>query len=119
LPAGCAAPTLRLTGFIFDEDSSMHSAYLIVEIEVKDSQAYKAYTAATPAVVAKYGGEFIVRGGRVDTREGAAPAGRVVVIRFPSYEKARAFYDCEDYAALLALRLSITDSRAFIVEGAD
>ena len=69
----------------------MPPAYLIVEIEVKDSQAYKAYTAATPAVIAKYGGEFIVRGGRVETREGAAPAGRVVVIRFPSYEKACAF----------------------------
>jgi uncharacterized protein (DUF1330 family) len=97
----------------------MPCAYLIVEIEVKDSQAYKGYTAATLAVVAKYGGEFIVRGGRVDAREGAAPAGRVVVIRFPSYDKASAFYDSEDYAELLALRLSITDSRAFIVEGAD
>ena len=97
----------------------MPPAYLIVEIEVKDSQAYKAYTAATPAVIAKYGGESIVRGGRVETREGAAPAERVVVIRFPSYEKACAFYDGEDYADLLALRLSVTDSRAFIVEGAD
>ncbi len=95
----------------------MPAAYLIAEIEVKDPEAYKAYTAATPGVIAKYDGEFIVRGGRLEVKEGAAPAGRVVVIRFPSHEKAREFYESGDYAELLALRISITDSRAFIVEG--
>ena len=97
----------------------MSPAYMIVEIDVKDPEAYKAYTDATPGVIAKHGGEFIVRGGRVDAKEGTAPRGRVVVVRFPSYGQALAFYDSEDYAELLALRLSLTDSRAFIVEGAD
>jgi len=97
----------------------MPPAYLIVEIEVKDPEAYKAYTSATPAVVAKYGGEFIVRGGQFDAKEGTAPRGRVAVIRFPSYEKANEFYGADDYADLLALRLSLTESRAFIVEGVD
>ena len=97
----------------------MPPAYLIAEVEVKDPQAYKAYTAATPAVIAKHGGEFIVRGGRFEAKEGVAPGGRIVVVRFPSYEQALAFYDSDDYAGLLALRLSITESRAFIVEGVD
>ena len=97
----------------------MQAAYLIVEIEVKDAQAYTAYTDATPGVIAKHGGEFIVRGGRLEAKEGAAPRGRVVVIRFPSCEKALGFYESEDYADLLALRLSLTDSRAFIVEGVE
>lgn len=96
----------------------MPAAYVIAEIDVKDPEGYKNYTAATPGVVAKFGGEFIVRGGATESKEGAAPRGRIVVIRFPSLDKARAFYDSDDYAELLALRISLTDSRLFLVEGA-
>ena len=53
------------------------------------------------------------------SKEGRAPLGRVVVIRFPSYEKAKAFYESDEYASLLALRLSLTDSRLFLIEGID
>jgi len=97
----------------------MPSGYLIVEVEVRDAERYKDYTSATPAVVAQYGGEFIVRGGKFETLEGAAPRGRVVVIRFPSYDRALEFYRSDDYAELLKLRLALTESRAFLVEGAD
>ena len=97
----------------------MSFGYLIGEIDVKDPEAYKEYVAGTPAVVAKFGGEFIVRGGQFVPKEGRAPHGRVVLIRFPSYEKAKAFYDSDEYAGLLALRLSLTDSRLFLIEGID
>ena len=97
----------------------MTFGYLIGESDVKDPEAYKQYVAGTPAVVAKFGGEFIVRGGKYVAKEGRAPLGRVVVIRFPNYEKAKAFYDSEEYADLLALRLSLTDSRLFLIEGVD
>jgi uncharacterized protein (DUF1330 family) len=100
-------------------DTDMAYGYLIGEIDVKDPEAYKEYVAGTPAVVAKFGGEFIVRGGKLESMEGSKPAGRVVVIRFPSYEKAKAFYESEDYAGLLSLRLSLTDSRLFLIEGVD
>jgi uncharacterized protein (DUF1330 family) len=97
----------------------MSFGYLIGEIDVKDPEAYKEYVAGTPAVVAKFGGEFIVRGGKTLAKEGQPPLGRVVVIRFPSYEKAKAFYESREYAGLLALRLSLTDSRLFLVDGVD
>lgn len=97
----------------------MAYGYLMVEIDVKNPERYPEYTSATPAVVAKYGGEFIVRGGRVESLEGSPPRGRVVCIRFPSYERALEFYRSDDYADLLKLRLSLTDSRAFVVEGAE
>ena len=97
----------------------MPSGYLIVDIDVKDPEGYKSYTAATPAVVAKYGGEFIVRAGRVEALEGEPPRSRVVVIRFPSFDRAMKFYRSDDYAELLKLRLSLTDSHAFVVEGAE
>jgi uncharacterized protein (DUF1330 family) len=67
-------------------------AYLIVEMHVTDPQRYERYKAAAPAAVKAYGGEYLVRGGRQDTLEGDWNPHRVVVLRFPSYEQAQAFY---------------------------
>jgi uncharacterized protein (DUF1330 family) len=97
----------------------MPAGYLIVEIDVADTERYAGYSARTPAVIAKYDGEFMVRAGRTEGLEGAPPRGRVVVVRFPSYDRALEFYRSDDYADLLALRLSISESDAFVVEGAD
>ncbi len=97
----------------------MPAAYLIAQIEVKDPARYEAYRVDVPAAIAAYDGEIIVRGGAVESLEGEAPPGRVVVLRFPSMERARAFYHSDEYADLLALCLAVTESRLFIVEGAD
>jgi uncharacterized protein (DUF1330 family) len=67
-------------------------AYLIVEMHVTDPQRYERYKAAAPAAVKAYGGEYLVRGGRQETLEGDWNPHRVVVLRFPSYEQAQAFY---------------------------
>jgi uncharacterized protein (DUF1330 family) len=97
----------------------MPAAYLIAQVDVKDPARYEAYKAGVSAVIAAYGGEYIVRGGAVETMEGEAPSGRVIVLKFPSMEQARAFYHSDEYADLLALRLEVTESRLFIVEGAE
>jgi len=39
------------------------SAYVIAEIEITDPAAYEEYRKQVPAVIAKYGGRFTVRGG--------------------------------------------------------
>ena len=46
-----------------------------------------------------------------------APKGFIVVIGFDSVEKARAWYDSPDYAAIRPFRQSSTKSRIFIAEG--
>jgi uncharacterized protein (DUF1330 family) len=97
----------------------MPSAYMIAQIDVTDPETYKKYTAQTPGVIAKYGGEFIVRGGTVDSKEGEPPLGRVVVVRFPSMEQAQTFYNSGDYGPLIELRQSASNGSLFIVEGAD
>ncbi len=97
----------------------MPAGYLIAQVDVKDAEKYETYKAGTPAAIAKYDGEFIVRGGQFEAVEGAPPLGRVVVVKFPSYARALEFYRSDDYKDLLALRLSVSDSRTFIIEGAD
>ena len=74
-------------------------AYLIVEMQISDAEQYKAYMAAAPAFVQAHGGEYLVRGGGHETLEGDWQPHRLAVLRFPSFERAKAFYE-GDYSAM-------------------
>ena len=67
-------------------------AYLVVEMKITNPEQYERYKAAAPAAVKAYGGEYIVRGGRQETLEGDWNPHRVVLLKFPSFEQAQAFY---------------------------
>ena len=95
----------------------MAYGYVIAQIAVTDSEAYPAYVAKVQPIVEKFGGEFIVRGGRAESYEGTPPGDRNVVIRFPSYEAARDWYHSDDYAAAKAMRMAASTSVQTIVEG--
>ena len=79
-------------------------AYVIVDVEVRDPEAYRDYTQAVPATLEPFGGRFIVRGGAVETLEGDWRPQRVVVIEFPSVEQAKAWHASPEYQAILPLR---------------
>jgi len=72
-------------------------AYLIVEMHITDAEQYKQYMAAAPAAVKAYGGEYLVRGGRHESLEGDWQPHRIAMLRFRSFEKAKAFYQDSDY----------------------
>jgi uncharacterized protein (DUF1330 family) len=92
-------------------------AYVIAEVEVTDPAAYEDYRKQVPAVVTKYGGKFIVRGGRIESMEGGWSPKRVVVLEFPSMEQALEWYRSPDYAPLIKLRQKTSRGRLIIVEG--
>ncbi|MBL8559673.1 MAG: DUF1330 domain-containing protein [Hyphomonadaceae bacterium] len=91
--------------------------YIIAEISVTDPAGYEAYKAAVAPMVARFGGRYLVRGGQVTPKEGAAPSGRVVVLEFESYAAAQTFFDSSAYQAIMHLRTHNATSRLFIVEG--
>ena len=96
----------------------MPAAYLIVEMNVSDPEQYKQYMAAAPAAVKAAGGEYLVRGGRHETLEGDWQPHRVAMLRFPSYEQAKAFYDGEVYRQVRARRAGATEYfNMVLVEG--
>lgn len=95
------------------------AGYLIANIEITDPAGYEEYRRQVPAVIARYGGRFIVRGGAVDPREGDMAWKRVVVLEFPSLDAARRFYDSPEYRPLIALRASSTKSDVAIVAGVE
>ncbi len=93
------------------------SAYLVVDIEVIDSQTYEEYRKQVPALIAAHGGRYLVRGGNTRLLEGNSAPNRTVVLEFPSMEKIQAFYASAEYEPLKQLRMRATRSRVFAVEG--
>jgi uncharacterized protein (DUF1330 family) len=86
----------------------MPAAYLIVESNVTDAETFKRYMAAAPEVVKAFGGEYLVRGGRMAVLEGDWQPPRLTVLRYPDFETARAMYDSPGYVAARALRQGAT-----------
>ncbi|MEO1091311.1 MAG: DUF1330 domain-containing protein [Pseudomonadota bacterium] len=93
------------------------AAYLIAIVEITDAAAYAIYRTGVPAIVAAYGGRFLVRGGPQDVREGEWPGGRTVVIEFPDRTAAARFYDSAEYQAILPIRVGASRSNLILVEG--
>jgi uncharacterized protein (DUF1330 family) len=81
------------------------AAYVIVDVEVHNPEAYRDYQREVPGTLEPYGGKFIVRGGKAETLEGSWNPQRVVVLEFPSVERARAWHDSPAYQAILPIRV--------------
>ena len=95
------------------------AAYIIVEVETTDEALMAEYRKHTPGAIARFGGKFIVRGGKTRTLEGGWKPARVVVLEFPSYEAAERFYDSAEYKPVLEMRLKAGKSKAILVDGHD
>jgi len=93
------------------------AAYVLAEIEVTNPEGYKDYTTHVPATIAKYGGRFLVRGGKVETLEGEWPQRRRVLIEFPSADAARTWWNSPDYEKPKALRQANSHGRLLLLEG--
>jgi len=92
-------------------------AYIIARIEVTDRDRYREYTDATPAAIARFGGRFIVRGGAILTLEGPTETRRVVVIEFPSLDKAKEFFHSAEYSQIKKLRDGAATGQFIAIEG--
>lgn len=96
----------------------MPQAYIIVDMHITDPEQYKQYLAAAPATVKAAGGEYVVRGGRTESLEGNWQPGRMAMLKFPSYEAAKSWYDSEAYRLTRAQRAGATSFfNMILVEG--
>jgi uncharacterized protein (DUF1330 family) len=96
----------------------MRKGYWIAHIDVVDMAAHKVYMDLNAIAFAKYGGKFLVRGGRGEIRSGALRS-RHVVIEFPTYEAALACYDSPEYAEAMKARAVSSTGDIVVVEGCD
>ena len=93
------------------------AAYMIAHIEVTDPQGFERYREVVPAVIARHGGRYLIRGGAAETLEGDWTVPRLVVIEFPDHAAAKGFYDSPEYQEILPLRLAASNGTAAIVDG--
>jgi uncharacterized protein (DUF1330 family) len=91
--------------------------YVIGEVAVSNPTAYEEYRRQVLATIEKYGGRFLVRGGKAEGLEGSAPAGRIVILEFPSFDQAEKWYRSEEYAPLIRMRQGASNGRLILVEG--
>jgi uncharacterized protein (DUF1330 family) len=92
-------------------------AYMIVDLDVRDRDAFEDYKSGVAPLIAKHGGEYLVRGGEFEVLEGDWNPSRLVLFRFPDRESVKAFFADPDYQPLKELRLRIADSRIVVVDG--
>jgi len=93
------------------------AAYIFVNVDVHDHASYPAYIAVAPDSIAKFGGRYLARGGRKEKLEGEWEPARVVVLEFPTFEQARAWWDSEEYREPKALRQRAARTNMILVEG--
>ena len=93
------------------------SAYVIAHIDVKDPVRYEDYKKMSPVSIQKYGGRFIARGGKAEVLEGTWQPKRLVLLEFPSVERAREWWASEDYRPARELRQATSSGDMIVVEG--
>ena len=93
------------------------SAYLLVSYSVSDPEQLAKYREAVPAVIRKYGGRHIVRGGDITVLEGSHDGRRRVVLEFPSMEAIHEFWNSSDYAVVKPLRAGAGEFDVLAVPG--
>lgn len=96
---------------------NMKGYCLFDNVQVHDLEKLEQYKKQAAPLVAKYDGKYIILGGQFKAVEGNVRPTFLVMIEFPSYEKANQWYYSEEYRELKNLRLSAVESNAIIVEG--
>lgn len=95
-------------------------AYWVARSRIVDPVAYKKYTDRVPAILAKYGGKVLARGGRYQIMEGPQKFHRFVVIEFPTFEQGVACFTSKEYDEAAAFRhAGAGDVETIMVEGGE
>ena len=93
------------------------SAYMIVNVDVRDPAIYEEYKTKVPALIRKHGGEYLVRGGKFVILEGDWKPSRLVILRFPDITSTQALFNDPEYQPLKALRQRVCKTDIVVVEG--
>jgi uncharacterized protein (DUF1330 family) len=93
------------------------AAYVIAMVDIRDAVRYEDYRKTVLPTITAYGGRFIARGGRTEVLEGDWPAQRLVIVEFPSVDRAKAWWSSPEYAEPKALRQATSKGTLVVIEG--
>jgi len=92
-------------------------AYVVLDVEIVDPQAYEKYKALAPDSVSAFGGSYLARGGRTEVLEGLWAPNRVVILKFDSVERAKQWHDSAEYRPAKEIRDRAARSSMIVTEG--
>jgi len=92
------------------------AAFFIAQYQVNDASLYQEYSAAAGPTLAAHGAELVAFDVAAETIEGKPPGAQTVIIKFETAEKAKAWYNSDDYQAVVGKRLAATEGYAVISE---
>jgi uncharacterized protein (DUF1330 family) len=92
-------------------------AFVIVDVLIDDPLQYEAYKRLTPDTIAAFDGRFVVRGGKTTVLEGGWNPERIVVLEFPSVQRAQEWWDSELYSPAKEIRQKSARTKMIIVQG--
>ncbi len=95
----------------------MTSAYIIANVTVTNPVQYEEYKKWSSAAMQAHGAEICVRGGTAEVIEGDWSPDRLVLLKFPTVEAARAFDASPEYGKARAARQGAAVMRMVLVEG--
>ena len=88
-------------------------AYLISNFDITNNEGYQTYVGAVVPTLLSHGGEILVAGPGSEIIEGAAGA-EIVVLKFPSMEALRGWYESPEYQEIIARRTENTEGSVVI-----
>ncbi|MEZ4946844.1 MAG: DUF1330 domain-containing protein [Cyclobacteriaceae bacterium] len=92
-------------------------AYIIVDVEITNANEYEEYKKHTPGSLVPYEGKFLTRGGVVENLEGDWKPSRLVILEFPSMEKAKAWWNSPGYAPAKLIRQRASKTQMIVADG--
>jgi uncharacterized protein (DUF1330 family) len=92
-------------------------AYLLVELEIVDPIGFGEYRKAVVPLVEKYDGKYLAASDRVEALEGDWHPKRIVMIEFPSMQKAKECFGSEEYREPSKIRKRTAKTRMILMEG--
>ena len=95
------------------------AAYFIVHLYIRDPEKFETYRQRVAPLVEEHGGRYLVRGGEHEVVEGDWDPERVVVVEFPSVERAREWYRSPEYRELAEMRQRAAPSQVVLVQGVE
>ena len=93
------------------------SVYMVIESRVRDAALYDRYIQSVAAIVERYGGRYLVRGGKVTSLGGGWNPERIIILEFPAEQNIRQWLSSPEYQEIAPLREQGADTRAIILEG--
>tara|TARA_B100001564_G_scaffold305713_1_gene274852 strand:- start:98 stop:376 length:279 start_codon:yes stop_codon:yes gene_type:complete len=91
---------------------------MLVDVDIHNIEEYKKYLEKVKPMVEKFGGKYLIKGGKIDAKETDLwKPKRIVLVKFPNKSSALKWYNSEEYRALKNLRLNNASSNILFIEG--